>query len=178
MLNVVLFQPENAGNVGNIIRTCAILKANLHLIRPYGWVGNLECFSPLKYLSSNKKNNQKLIRATMGAFSKIIISEHNSWEIFEKNLKTNLNYQIMFFTKNTANELENLLNSINNLKIENLYLVFGSETFGLKNLKNQIKLNPKVTLAPLNASKSYNLANAVAIGLYVCHNFLKNKAIV
>ena len=37
LLRVVLFEPEKAGNVGNIARTCAVLGAELHLIRPFGF---------------------------------------------------------------------------------------------------------------------------------------------
>ena len=37
MLNIVLFQPEIPQNTGNIARTCAVLGARLHLIRPFGF---------------------------------------------------------------------------------------------------------------------------------------------
>ena len=37
MLYVALFEPEIAGNVGNIARTCVAVGAELHLIRPYGF---------------------------------------------------------------------------------------------------------------------------------------------
>ena len=37
MLCVALFEPEIAGNVGNIARTCVAVGAELHLIRPYGF---------------------------------------------------------------------------------------------------------------------------------------------
>lgn len=37
LLHVVLFEPEKAGNVGNVARTCSVLGAALHLIRPYGF---------------------------------------------------------------------------------------------------------------------------------------------
>ena len=37
LLHVVLFEPEKAGNVGNVARTCAVLGAELHLIRPFGF---------------------------------------------------------------------------------------------------------------------------------------------
>jgi tRNA (cytidine/uridine-2'-O-)-methyltransferase len=42
MLNIVLFQPEIPQNTGNIIRTCVGFNAKLHLIRPYGFIFNIE----------------------------------------------------------------------------------------------------------------------------------------
>ena len=37
MINIVLYQPEIAGNCGNIVRTCAAIGAKLHLIHPLGF---------------------------------------------------------------------------------------------------------------------------------------------
>jgi tRNA (cytidine/uridine-2'-O-)-methyltransferase len=37
--HVVLYQPENPHNTGAIIRTCALLGASLHLVKPYGFSG-------------------------------------------------------------------------------------------------------------------------------------------
>lgn len=37
ILNVVLYEPEIAGNVGTIMRTCYALNARLHLIQPFGF---------------------------------------------------------------------------------------------------------------------------------------------
>ena len=36
-LNVVLFEPEIAGNVGSIMRTCIATDVKLHLIQPFGF---------------------------------------------------------------------------------------------------------------------------------------------
>ena len=37
-LNIVLYQPAIILNVGNIARTCYAFNANLHLIKPYGFI--------------------------------------------------------------------------------------------------------------------------------------------
>ncbi len=37
MINVVLLEPEIPQNTGNIVRTCAVIGANLHLIKPLGF---------------------------------------------------------------------------------------------------------------------------------------------
>ena len=37
MINVVLLEPEIPQNTGNIVRTCAVCGARLHLIKPLGF---------------------------------------------------------------------------------------------------------------------------------------------
>ena len=37
MINIVLLEPEQGGNVGNIGRTCLAIGAKLHLIEPLGF---------------------------------------------------------------------------------------------------------------------------------------------
>lgn len=37
MFHIVLFEPRIPQNVGNIVRTCAVTGARLHLIKPYGF---------------------------------------------------------------------------------------------------------------------------------------------
>ena len=37
MINMVLLEPEQGGNVGNIGRTCLAIGARLHLIEPLGF---------------------------------------------------------------------------------------------------------------------------------------------
>ena len=37
MINIVLFEPEEAPNTGNIGRTCVCIGARLHLIEPLGF---------------------------------------------------------------------------------------------------------------------------------------------
>ena len=36
-LNIVMVEPEIAGNTGNVARTCAATGARLHLVRPFGF---------------------------------------------------------------------------------------------------------------------------------------------
>lgn len=36
-INIVLYEPEIAGNVGSIMRTCVAINAKLHLIEPLGF---------------------------------------------------------------------------------------------------------------------------------------------
>ncbi|UFA49547.1 tRNA (cytidine(34)-2'-O)-methyltransferase [Deinococcus radiophilus] len=70
LLHVVLFEPEKAGNVGNIARTCAVLGAALHLIRPYGF-----------HLS-----DREFRRAVMDYLQGVELHEHASWTAFQGTL--------------------------------------------------------------------------------------------
>ena len=38
MVNIVLVEPEIPQNAGNIVRTCAAIKANLYMVRPLGFI--------------------------------------------------------------------------------------------------------------------------------------------
>ena len=45
-INIVLFKPEIALNVGNIMRTCCCLNIKLHLIEPFGFPMGKDGFFP------------------------------------------------------------------------------------------------------------------------------------
>lgn len=70
LLRVVLFEPEKAGNVGNVARTCALLGAELHLIRPYGF-----------HLS-----DREFARSVMDYLTGVPLHEHASWSAFQATL--------------------------------------------------------------------------------------------
>lgn len=69
-LHVVLFEPEKAGNVGNIARTCSVLGAELHLIRPYGF-----------HLS-----DREFRRAGMDYLQGVTLREYANWTAFQDSL--------------------------------------------------------------------------------------------
>ena len=66
LLHVVLFEPEKAGNVGNVARTCAVLGAELHLIRPFGF----------------HLHDREFRRAVMDYMEGVTLHEHASWTAF------------------------------------------------------------------------------------------------
>lgn len=75
VIHVVVYQPENVGNLGNIIRICYIYGAHLHLIRPYGWVGNLRYFQTTNQNTFHFQG--RLVRAAAGCLQHVPIYEHN-----------------------------------------------------------------------------------------------------
>ena len=66
LLHVVLFEPEKAGNVGNVARTCAVLGAELHLIRPFGF----------------HLHDREFRRAVMDYLQGVTLHEHAGWTAF------------------------------------------------------------------------------------------------
>ena len=71
MLKVVLYQPLNPHNTGAIARTCAMLGAQLHLVRPLGF----------------EVPNRDLRRASMDYVLDTNITVHDSWDAFKASLK-------------------------------------------------------------------------------------------
>jgi tRNA (cytidine/uridine-2'-O-)-methyltransferase len=65
-INIALYQPENPHNTGGIARTCAMLGARLHLIRPYGF-GEL---------------SRQTKRSSMNYLLDAQLIEHDSWQAF------------------------------------------------------------------------------------------------
>lgn len=68
MINVVLYEPENPHNTGAIVRTCALLGAKLHLVKPYGFAG----------LDGDVR------RSSMSYLDVVNVSEYDSWESFAR----------------------------------------------------------------------------------------------
>ena len=73
-LNVVLYEPSIIENVGNIARSCLAFNADLHLIRPFGFIWD----------------KSKLKRSSTNHFDQINYFEYDDWEDFiNKNTSNN-----------------------------------------------------------------------------------------
>ncbi|WP_104989540.1 tRNA (cytidine(34)-2'-O)-methyltransferase [Deinococcus sp. NW-56] len=70
LLHVVLYEPEKAGNVGNVARTCAVLGAELHLIRPFGF----------------HLHDCEFRRAVMDYLEGVTLHEHANWTAYQASL--------------------------------------------------------------------------------------------
>ena len=142
MINVVLFEPEIAGNVGNIMRTCAASGVRLHLIEPFGFLWN-----------------DKLIKRT-GA-NHIDDCEHFVYEDLDDFFSKNIGkyYFITRYGKKAHS-------SFNYSSKENIYFFFGKESTGLpkellkSNLDNCLRIPMKENI------RSLNVSNTVAIIVY------------
>ncbi len=140
VLNIVMVEPEIAGNTGNVARTCAATGARLHLVGPMGFT----------------IDDKKLKRAGLDYWNLLDITYYQNLEdFFSKNTGA-----FYFFTTKALNAHTDISYP------DNAYLFFGKETKGLpeelllKNKENCVRI-PMVSDA-----RSLNLSNSVAIGVY------------
>jgi tRNA (cytidine/uridine-2'-O-)-methyltransferase len=107
MLNLVLYQPENPHNTGGVARTCALLGARLHLVKPYR-------FGAL---------NRRTQRSSMDYLLDVDLTEHESWEAFQAALEANA--RVFAFT----DKAQTVYSSASFERGD--YLLFGRESDGL-----------------------------------------------
>ena len=137
MLEIVLYQPEIPQNTGTIARTCAVLGARLHLIRPYGFI-----------LSA-----KSLQRSAMDYFEHVELIEHVTWAAFEASLPTNAR---VFTTSGQGSS-----NYTSARFQHGDYLVFGRESDGLPSSILEHYSSLKIPMP--GQGRSLNLAVSVGI---------------
>ncbi len=148
ILNVVLFEPENAGNVGNIARTCAVVGATLHLIRPFGF----------------SLHDTQFRRAGMDYLEEVTVVEHPDWISFRSSVP-----DLLTNPKQEKARLYGFSSKVERSfwQVEYQtgdYLIFGPESRGLPQwIKDQLE---PITLPMPAGGRSLNLAVSVGIGLY------------
>ncbi|MDD4083811.1 MAG: tRNA (cytidine(34)-2'-O)-methyltransferase [Sphaerochaetaceae bacterium] len=145
-LHVVLFEPEIPPNTGNIARTCAVVGATLHLVKPLGF--SLD----EKYIRRAGLDYWPLVK---------LVEYENIADFMTKHENDNL-----FFLTTKAHHLYS--DSIYNEKEMNqdIYLIFGKESAGIP--EEILKANPsKCIRIPMRSElRSLNLSNSVAIAVY------------
>lgn len=147
MFNIVLYEPEIAPNTGNIIRLCANIGAQLHLIEPLGF----------------KPDDKKLRRAGL---------DYHDWA----KVKVHADYSSFLTAQNlTDAEIARLftLSTHNNQVYTEVeyqtqdYFLFGPETRGLPaDVRDSVPPVNRLTLPMAPNNRSLNLSNTVSIVLY------------
>ena len=66
-MRIALYQPDIAGNVGAVMRTCACLNAGLDLIEPMGF----------------RWDDRRVARAGMDYVDHVAVTRHADWSAFE-----------------------------------------------------------------------------------------------
>ena len=144
MLHIVLYTPEMAANVGNIMRTAVALDASLHIIGP----------TPFNFEDKNLK------RAGLDYISNLRLHVYDNYEAF---LATHANKKIIYISRYGK---RNYTAFDYGRFDEEIYVMFGSESHGIplailkENKENLVRI-PMVANA-----RSLNLGNAVAIVSY------------
>jgi|TARA_B110000914_G_scaffold153537_1_gene134661 tRNA (cytidine/uridine-2'-O-)-methyltransferase len=145
-VEIVLYQPEIAGNVGACIRLSANTGISLNIIKPYGF--------------SFQEN--KIRRAGLDYHDLASVSTYENWEEFiSLNNKKNIAY---LSSKGTKSYWDIDLSKYD-------FLVFGPESVGLPQYITSEQEN-LLTIPMDDNSRSINLANSVAI---VGYEFLRQE---
>ena len=142
MFKIVLFEPEIPANTGNIIRLCANLGAELHLIQPLGF--DLE--------------DKKLRRAGLDYHEWVDVSVHPSWPAFVEKYRPDRVFALTKKGKRIYSDVP--------FKAGDTFL-FGPETRGLPlSLLTALDEERLLYLPMKPESRSMNLSNTMSILLY------------
>lgn len=138
-MRIALYQPDQAGNVGSVLRTAACFGVPVDLIEPCGFP-----FS-----------DRALKRAGMDYAEMAQVTRHADWAAFEAKLAGRL---VLFTTASDAVPLAEALFETGDA------LLFGSESRGVPaEVHGRAEL--RVRIPQVEGTRSLNLAVAAGIGL-------------
>ena len=105
-LNIVLVEPEIPQNTGNIARTCAVIGATLHLVKPLGF----------------DISEKAVRRAGLDYWDKLDIKIYENLQDFKDKVKTDDIYLLTTKGKKVYSDVK---------YTPNTYIVFGPESRGI-----------------------------------------------
>lgn len=142
MLNIVLFEPEIPPNTGNIIRLCANMGFQLHLIEPFGF----------------ELDDKRLRRAGLDYAEWQNVKQYADWQAFiEANTQARL---FAISTKGTHWFSEQTFE-------EGDFLLMGPETRGLPEaIRTAPQVHGVLRIPMRPESRSMNLSNATSVIAY------------
>lgn len=143
MIEISLYEPEIAGNVGNIIRTCLCLNASLSII---GYI-------PFQL------SDKTLKRAGMDYAIGFPINFYKDINEFDNNHN---NYDVVYITRYADKTYSDFNLDARN---KNLCLMFGRESTGIPKEILQNHLSSCARIPMVENARSLNLSNSVAIVL-------------
>ena len=141
MIHIVLVEPEIPQNTGNISRTCAIIGARLHLVRPLGF----------------DISEKAVKRAGLDYWQHLDLQVHNSIEEF---LELYGNKPLWLATTKGSRRYTDIHYE------EDCYLLFGKESAGLPQWLRERYPDRCVRIPMKPEVRSLNLGNSVAIMAY------------
>ena len=143
VIHIVLLEPENPPNTGNVARLCAATQTTLHLIEPFGF----------------KLDDASLKRAGMDYWQHVAWHRWANWREFEAKLPTDAR---LWFVESDGPKLYSEV-----AFAPNDYLVFGRETAGLPKQLLEQNRERWLRIPMFNPeARSLNLSNCVALVLF------------
>jgi tRNA (cytidine/uridine-2'-O-)-methyltransferase len=137
-MRLALYQPDQAGNVGTIIRLAACMGTPLDIIEPCGFP-----FS-----------DRALKRAGMDYAEFAAVTRHSGWNAFEARLPARL---VLFTTTGAADLADAIFQHEDTL-------LFGSESRGVPP-EVHARSDLRVRIPQVDGTRSLNIAVAAGIGL-------------
>ena len=136
-MKIILYQPDMAGNLGAVMRSCACFGIPLEVIEPCGF--------PL--------TAKALRRTAMDYGAPETLTRHSSWDSFSK--RTNSGRLILFTTKGAT--------ALTDFKFRfDDHLLFGRESAGVPETVHAAS-DERVIIPIAAGTRSFNLATSVAI---------------
>ena len=143
MFHIALFEPEIAGNVGNVARSCLAAGAALHLIRPLGF----------------RLNDEAVRRAGMDYWDEVNITLHPSFAAFREALTDSFAENRVFSFSTKATQPYTGVS----YRADDV-LLFGPESRGLpETLRAQ---TTQVRIPMQRGARSLNLSVSVGVALF------------
>ena len=140
MTKVVLFQPDIAGNVGTIIRTCTCFDVELHIIEPCGFPFDM----------------QRVKKAALDYIFKAKIFRHPSFEAFYEEEVLKKKQRLVLASTKGSEDYRKFSFTQNDI------LMFGRESAGVPDEVAQ-KANHRVFIPMKNDMRSLNVAISCGI---------------
>lgn len=140
-MRVALYQPDIAGNLGTILRTCACLDVPVDIIEPCGFP-----FS-----------DRSLKRAGMDYFDHVEFVRHVDWSAFLEFVDSQSS-RIVLLTSKSENPFHDFTYRSDDI------LLFGSESSGVPVDVHQ-RADERITIRMKNGMRSLNLAVSAGMAL-------------
>ncbi|MDX2083555.1 MAG: tRNA (cytidine(34)-2'-O)-methyltransferase [Rickettsiales bacterium] len=140
MTKVVLFQPDIAGNVGTIIRTCVCFDVELHIIEPCGFPFDM----------------QRVKKSALDYIFKAKIFRHASFAEFFLQEIEQKNQRLILASTKASKDYRNFSFSKNDV------LMFGRESSGVPDYVF-LKANERIFIPMKNDMRSLNVAISCGI---------------
>ena len=141
MIKIAIFQPDIAGNVGTIMRTCACLGVELHIIEPCGFVFDV----------------QKIRKAALDYIDFVQLFRHNSFEDFyDEQITQNPQNRLVLLTTKSQISYTDFVFSQNDI------LLLGRESAGVPD-EVAIKSDAQIKIIMQEKMRSLNVAISAAM---------------
>ena len=142
LVHIVLYKPEIPYNTGNIIRLCANVGAQLHLIHPLGF----------------ELSESKLRRAALDYSDLAVVTEHEDYQAYLNKFPNRRIFATSAWSKNFYTEHE---------YGDNDSFLFGPESAGLpEEIVKTIPEERRILIPMAPGNRSLNIANSVSVIAY------------